>query len=61
MKLKTRLKSEDRDRNKCSASRCHAVSTVIDATHKRDDCNVYLCDRHWLQLCDEDEAEEAAA
>lgn len=61
MRLKTRRKSEERDPNVCSTSRCNLTSTVIDATHKRDDCEVYYCDRHWVQLCDEEDAELKAA
>lgn len=60
MKFKTRLKSEERPSDVCSVSRCKAESTVIDGTHKLDDCNVHLCDRHWQQMCDDEEAEYEA-
>lgn len=57
MKLKTRKRGDDRPSTICSASRCKAVSTIILATGKLDDCDVHLCDRHWEQHCDETEAE----
>lgn len=61
MRLKNRRKSEERDPNVCSASRCNLPSTTIDATHNRDDCDIYFCDRHWVQLCNDEEAERSAA
>ena len=55
MRLKTIRKCDERDPNVCSASRCTAESMIIDATHKRDDCDVYWCDPHWEQLCDDED------
>ena len=57
MKLRPRPKKENRDPNQCSASRCNAEPSIIDATCKLDDCDVHLCQKHWKQRCDEDDAE----
>ncbi len=63
MRLKTkRKKSNERDPNVCSVSRCNAEPAIIDATRKHDpDSDVYLCDRHWGQQCDDEDAELEAA
>lgn len=57
MKLKRRKRSEDRDPDVCATSRCAAAPTIIIATKELDDCDVPLCDKHWQQHCDEQEAE----
>jgi len=41
------------EREVCAASKCGQQSTVIDATQKRWPLDVPLCDRHWVELCEQ--------